>query len=110
MLLTRHIVQTIIDKAIVIEATGGQEGIDLFKENSPDIVFLDIHMPKISGYEVSEEIRKMDNGKNVPIIAISAGTLSDEKEKCIKAGMNDFITKPASISVIQKVIEKYLEK
>jgi signal transduction histidine kinase/ActR/RegA family two-component response regulator len=110
MLLTKHIVQTIIENSIIIEATGGQEGIDMFKENNPDLVFLDIHMPLISGYEVAEQIRKMDIGKNVPIIAISAGTLSDEKEKCIEAGMNDFITKPASISIIQKVVEKYLGK
>ncbi|MBN2778632.1 MAG: PAS domain S-box protein [Bacteroidales bacterium] len=110
MLLTKHIIQTLIKNAIIIEATGGQEGIDMFQESNPDLIFLDIHMPQISGYQVAEEIRKMENGKVVPIIAISAGTLSDEKEKCIKAGMNDFITKPASISIIQKVVEKYLGK
>jgi CheY-like chemotaxis protein len=66
-------------------------------------MFLDIQMPVMNGYETATAIRKLEDGKNpVPIIALTAGTVVGEKERCLEAGMSDYITKPVLKVTIQK--------
>ncbi len=109
MMLANYIISAILPNANIIEAKDGQEAVDLFKKENPDIIFMDIHMPIMSGYESSEAIRKLEKGKNTPIIALTAGTLLEEKENCLKSGMNDYITKPVLIETIEKILKKYLK-
>jgi DNA-binding response OmpR family regulator len=72
-------------------------------------MFLDIQMPVMNGYETATAIRKLEDGKNpVPIIALTAGTVVGEKERCLEAGMSDYITKPVLKVTIQKMIEKWV--
>lgn len=108
MMLANYIISTIAPNAKIVEAKDGQEAVDIFERENPDIIFMDIHMPIMSGYEASEAIRKLKKGKNTPIIALTAGTLLEEKENCIKSGMNDYITKPVLIETVEAIIEKYL--
>lgn len=72
-------------------AKNGKEGVEAALEYKPDVVFMDLQMPVMDGYEATREIRKHSD---VPIIAMSAHVLEEEQNKCIESGMNGFIPKP----------------
>jgi CheY-like chemotaxis protein len=96
-------------EAKVIKADNGYQAIDLCKSiNKIDLVLMDIKLPDISGFEATRQIRKLN--KTIPIIAQTALVLESEKEKCIKAGCNDHITKPIEIEKLLKTISKYLNE
>lgn len=89
-------------------AENGIEGLKLIGEKSYDIVLMDIQMPKMDGYETTQKIRK-EYYKKTPIIAMTAHALIDEKQKCLNAGMNDYITKPLKAELLLKTILKSVE-
>jgi CheY-like chemotaxis protein len=65
-------------------------------------------MPIMNGYDATKEIRKLKYGKNVPIIALTAGIIVGEKEKCLAAGMNDYASKPISKATLTSLITNWL--
>jgi len=89
----------------VIEAKNGQEAVDLFTTHKPDMVFMDIMMPVMDGYQAAREIRAYTQDDFIPIIFTTA--LSDVKdlEKCIEAGGDDFITKPIDLNILKSKIQ-----
>lgn len=98
----------------VLKAENGEEGIAVAKEKNPDLVLLDIMMPKMDGMQVVEEMRKDDQLNNIPIIFLTAR--SDEKTEVdgLNKGADDYITKPISttklISRIKAVLRRFDEK
>ncbi len=83
-------------------AENGLEGVEAVKEQNFDVVFMDIQMPVMNGYEAAEKIREL--GYEMPIIAITANALKGVKDKCLQAGMNDFMSKPIDVpAFINKV-------
>lgn len=84
-------------------ARNGQEGIAALKTIQPDVIFMDLQMPVMDGYEATYEIRKFSN---IPIIAMSAHVLEEEQKKCLDAGMNGFIPKPFKAQDIIKELQK----
>ena len=90
-----------------IEATDGQDAIDKYKENNPDVVFLDIVMPKKDGNLAIEEIIEYD--PNATIIIASSGGTQSQLKCALKAGAKDFIQKPLEKQLVLDVIEKYTE-
>ncbi|MBN2694163.1 response regulator [bacterium] len=110
MLLVKTIILRLIPSAEILEAKNGKEAFELSTKKSCDIIFMDIQMPIMDGVESSIEIRKFErvSKKHTPIIALTAGALSDEEERCINAGMDDFVTKPINLKVIESVLKKYL--
>ncbi|RZK12329.1 MAG: PAS domain S-box protein [Flavobacterium sp.] len=110
MLLTRTILKSLFPDLIIHEATDGNEAVTQFAAVLPDLVLMDIQMPIINGYEATRIIRETEAGKNTPIIALTAGIVKGEKENCIEAGMNDYITKPIIRNVLQDVILKWSNK
>ncbi|MFW6262682.1 MAG: PAS domain S-box protein [Thermotogota bacterium] len=90
----------------IINAHDGESAIELFVQEHPDLILLDIQLPKMNGYEVTGRIKQID--KHVPIIAITAKAFKGEKEKCLKVGMTDYFPKPITISTIKTIIKKYL--
>jgi len=93
----------------VITAENGIEGLKMFKENKPDIIFMDIQMPGMDGYETSVEIRKieMNQAHKTPIIAMTALALQEDREKIKESGMNDFLGKPVSPLDLKEMLHKY---
>lgn len=90
-----------------IRAKTGKEAIELFKENrNIDLILMDIRLPEMDGYMVTKEIRNIN--PKVPIIAQTAYALSGDKEKALKAGCNDYITKPIIEDHFNSLIDKYL--
>jgi len=80
----------------VLLAENGQEALDLLENHSVDLVFMDVQMPIIDGFEATKLIREKDksSGGHLPIIAMTAHALRGDKEKCLEAGMDGYISKP----------------
>lgn len=108
MLLAKTVLHRIAPNAEIVEAENGQEAILQCQEAMPDLILMDIQMPIKNGYEATAAIRAMNEGSRVPIIALTAGTLKGEKEKCIDAGMSDFISKPFVEDTLVAIFNKYL--
>ncbi|XDD49730.1 response regulator [Leptospira sp. WS92.C1] len=108
MLLTQSIVKRILPAAKTIEARNGLEALEKNLQEMPDLIFMDIQMPDMNGYEATKAIRSLKIGHHVPIIALTAGIVSGEREKCIEAGMDDYVSKPAIQADFTKVILKWL--
>ena len=95
---------------VLFEADNGKDFIENLKPNSlPDIVLLDINMPEMDGYTTTRIIRRLPNplGKT-PIVALTADAMPRDKEKCLQAGMNNFISKPFRINEIESALRIYL--
>ena len=97
-------------------AVNGQEAVDKVKrslaEKSPySIILMDCHMPIMDGVEATKQIRLLDHQTNeLLIIALTANTLRDDKQKYLKSGMNDFISKPVGVSRLKECVFRYLGK
>ncbi|MEA1883075.1 MAG: response regulator, partial [Thermotogota bacterium] len=90
----------------VVKANDGKEAYKLFLEHRPDLVLMDLIMPGIDGYQATRMIRNHD--EQTPIVAMTAKAYSEDREACLKAGMNDFITKPVTLNQLKETVEKYL--
>jgi signal transduction histidine kinase/CheY-like chemotaxis protein/HPt (histidine-containing phosphotransfer) domain-containing protein len=112
MVLIKAMLSEVESNIEIIEARNGIEAIEKFQRMSPDLILMDVHMPELDGISASKKIRQMESltGKNVPIIALTAGALKEEKENCFASGMNDFLTKPLVPEKIKEMLHKYLIK
>ncbi|WP_337872117.1 ATP-binding protein [Ignavibacterium sp.] len=87
----------------------GEQAVSEHKSKRYDLILMDIQMPEVDGYTATKMIRKLDPPLNsVPIIALTAHALLGDKEKCLVAGMNDYISKPVVAKEIIQIIDKYL--
>lgn len=91
----------------VIAVDGGSEAINAVKNQKIDMILMDIQMPGMSGIEATEHIRALPEGNNIPIIALTAHALIEEKESLLKAGMNDYQAKPISQNQLADSIERW---
>ena len=90
----------------VIPAKNGQEAVEKYKENKPDIVFLDIKMPVMDGYDAFFKIKEFD--PNAKIVFITAFAVEDEKyQKVREKNLLDMVKKPFSLQDLKRLIEKY---
>jgi PAS domain S-box-containing protein len=105
-LLLRATIKNLFINAIIYDAENGEEAVELYKTIDPDIIFMDIQMPVMNGYEATKAIRELKSGKKIPIIAVTAGAEKDEKQNCINAGMTGYIAKPIIKGSIEKAIIK----
>jgi PAS domain S-box-containing protein len=91
-------------------ANNGKEAVDLCKVKAYDLVLMDCQMPVMDGYEATKIIRNHHKEEKPFIIAMTANALEEEKENCIKIGMNDYISKPITMGKMDEMIEKWLKK
>lgn len=94
--------------AAVEIAVDGYDALRKIDEKKYDLILMDIQMPRIDGYEATQKIRQ-DN-INVPIIAMTAHAMVDEKNKCLEAGMNSYVTKPLKAEILLSTISSVLRK
>lgn len=92
----------------VSKASNGEEALERIIREKFDIVFMDCQMPIMDGYEATRRIRKALALTGLPVIAISAKALKDERENCINAGMDDYISKPVKVQALEAVLSKFL--
>ena len=97
----------------IIPAVTGSQAIELFKSNRIGLVLMDIMLPEMNGYDITRVIRNFEKENNiekpVPIIALTANTYDNDKEKCFLAGMNDYISKPFTAKQLTDIVEQYME-
>lgn len=95
----------------IIKATSGDEAVALTEAQRPDLIFMDIHMPGMDGHTAARTIRAMARPmSSIPIIALTANAMKEDRDRCMAAGMNGFITKPFRVSDIELVIETHLKE
>lgn len=108
MLLTKKLVNSIIFNCTIIEAVDGNEAIEKYIQEKPDLILMDIQMPNKNGYEAVKEIRNLKDAGLIPIIALTAGIMAGDREKCIESGMNDYLSKPIIKIDLEQIITKWL--
>jgi signal transduction histidine kinase/DNA-binding response OmpR family regulator len=89
-------------------AENGREGIDKVIEVRPDLVLMDMHMPQMDGMEATQEIRKLGEFADLPIVALSADAFSEQQRRALSIGINDYITKPVDFNKLLPVLSRYL--
>ncbi len=90
-------------------ATTGAEAVAMLGHGHYDAVLMDCQMPEMDGYEASRQIRHNERGgRRVPIIAMTADAISGERDRCLAAGMDDYISKPVKLHVVAAVLERWL--
>jgi len=110
MMMITALITQLYPEAILHEALNGVEAVRLMSEVSPDLIFMDVQMPEMDGLEATDKIRTLEkeSGVHVPIVALTAGAFKGEMEKCLDAGMDDFLSKPVEPQKIKAVLEKHL--
>jgi len=96
----------------ITPAGNGLEAVSQIKETRFNLIFMDCQMPEMDGFEATGEIRQWENKNNIkhtPIIAFTANAMQGDKEKCLSAGMDDYISKPVSENALENILKKWLK-
>jgi signal transduction histidine kinase/CheY-like chemotaxis protein len=113
LILVKVLINKVIPNATFLVAENGQEAVDIFMTSAPDLVFMDIQMPKLDGYAATKAIREFESTNQMvrtPIIALTAGAILGEREKCLAAGMDDYISKPVDRKELATKLAEHLQK
>jgi CheY-like chemotaxis protein len=91
-------------------AGNGREAVDAQTREPYDLIFMDVQMPVMDGYEASAEIRRHEirTRRHVPIVAMTANALNEDRDACLAAGMDDYVSKPVSLANLRIVLDRWL--
>ena len=93
----------------ILVAFNGKEAVEVAARTKPDMIFMDLMMPVMDGYQATQALRLTEWGKDLPIVAVTAYATEEDRKKALSAGCSDFIPKPVlDYSVVQKAIERLL--
>ena len=93
----------------VITAENGLEALKLARDNRPDLILMDVQLDELSGLEVTQRLRTMPGFSRLPIIALTALAMPGDREQCLEAGMDDYISKPVGLKELQQQIINHLK-
>jgi CheY-like chemotaxis protein len=110
MLLIKTQIQYHIPNAAVKSCKNGREALEAYELNKFDLILMDVQMPEMDGLAATRIIREKEKEKGTytPIVALTAGALKEEQERCFSAGMDDFVSKPIQTEALVRVFDKYL--
>ena len=94
----------------VVMAEDGAQGVALARNETPDVILLDMSLPVIDGWEAARQLKSEALTRGIPIIALTAHAMSGDREKALEAGCNDYDTKPVELPRLLGKIEALLEK
>ena len=93
-------------------ANNGREAVETYARHPFDLILMDCAMPEMDGFEATREIRSRDraSGKRVPIVALTANAMAHDREECLNAGMDDHLSKPFSMQMMQETLDRWLPR
>jgi len=94
----------------LLEATRGDEALDKAVRDKPDLIIMDIQLPKMDGLEVTGRLRQMPDFRSIPIIAVTAYAMKADKDKAIAAGCDAYLSKPISTRELPRVVAEMLSR
>lgn len=95
---------------VVIEATSGEDGVRLAHQEHPDLILMDLQLPGIDGTEALRQIRAADAGGVVPVIAVTAFAMDEDRDRAYAAGFNGYLRKPISVRGLQQKVRDFLPR
>ncbi|WP_066408744.1 response regulator [Aliarcobacter skirrowii] len=106
----QELIKIILEKSNikVTMAKNGKEAVELFSKNRFDLILMDLQMPVLSGFDATKKIREID--KQIPIVALTASNLIEDREKANEVLMDDFLLKPIDTEILYNVLIKYIKK
>lgn len=90
-------------------AESGSEALRMIERQNYDAILMDVQMPKMDGYSTVKEIRQKEKGKHSVILAVTANAMIGDREKCLAAGMDDYLAKPVELDKLENLLKKYLK-
>jgi two-component system cell cycle response regulator DivK len=94
----------------IIEATDGEQGVEMAKARIPNLILMDIMMPKMDGYEATRIIKADAKTKHIPVIALTSFAMKGDKERAFESGCEGYIAKPVEIQEVLKTVEHFLPR
>ncbi|MBF0521002.1 MAG: response regulator, partial [Nitrospirae bacterium] len=91
----------------ITEAEDGQQAIAILSEGLFDMVLMDVQMPVMDGFEATKIIKSTESTRHIPVIAMTAHAMKEDRQRCLDAGMDDYVTKPIRASELKEVIERH---
>ena len=89
--------------------SGGEAALDVMRSQSFDLILMDCQMPGMDGYQTTAEIRRLEAGRGrTPIVAMTANSVAGDRERCIEAGMDDYLPKPFRVATLQSTLQRWL--
>jgi len=92
----------------LLQATDGEEALEIATRHEPDLIIMDIQLPKMNGLEVTRRLRQMPAFKYMPIIAVTAYAMKGDEKKTMEAGCNAYLTKPVNTRELPKIVADLL--
>ncbi len=93
----------------VVEAVDGLEGIDKAGRERPDVILMDLSLPKMDGWEATRRLKADDELKDIPVIAITAHAMSGDEEKALEHGCNGYLAKPCTPKSVIDIVKKFIK-
>ncbi len=104
----RSILELVLGEKDVCVAVDGHEGIRMAYENAPDLILMDLALPKLDGWEVTRSLRSNPRFNRTPILAVSAHAMIGDREKALAAGCSDYFAKPIEVDEFVRFMRPYL--
>jgi two-component system, cell cycle response regulator DivK len=92
----------------VLQATDGQRGVEIVDEERPDLVLMDLSLPKMDGWTATRTLKAEHDLKEIPIIALTAHAMVGDRERAMEAGCDDYVSKPINLQELATKLKKFL--
>ena len=102
------LVQLLEDDYQLITASDGEKGVELAKNESPDLILMDMSLPVVDGWEATRRIKNDAASKKIPVVGLSAHAMDGDREKALASGCDDYLTKPIDEDLLVKTLNKFL--
>lgn len=93
---------------VVIQAVDGEQGVSLANSEHPDLILMDLSLPKMDGWAATQVIKANEELKQIPIIALTAHAMVGDRERALEAGCDDYMTKPINLQILATMLTTFL--